>query len=162
MSQDDSDCFDPLKAFNEMFSAGYHSKKLDAYLSMRQLIARRCGDDQAPIYDIHQIREGIHLWFRREVLRAYRHNDKLCELASLYYGMPVDADTPLEELAKLVDTFPGNDWGIRDVDKLADLFASVIGRSCRVIGQILVYDCFEYGKEIGDVAEMVRARGGSV
>lgn len=157
-----NECFDPLKMFDEIINGGYHSKKLDAYLDLRRLVVGKLGDN-APIFDCIQIKEGMMTWIKKEIARNYKHDAKLREFASVFYGVEIKMDTPLSEVTALAEKSLGRDFGIMDLDQLGELFCSVTGKQIEVISGLLVYGNGKFGYfDKGHVAEMVRACGGNV
>ena len=137
-----NECFDPLVLIDEICSGGFKSAKLKAYMSMRDMVVRQIGEAAAPIMNEMILRNGLLRWFQQEIAKGYRVNRihlSLQSLACLLYARQITSDTSATELARLVHEHPGTDWGITDLDALAELFSLAAGKRIAVIGNLLSF-----------------------
>lgn len=154
----------PLDLLDQITSGGYTSRKLDAYMQMRERVARQIGEQSAPIMTAPQLREQLLLALKKELARSYRgasSTGKLTPMVALFYGRSVHDMLSMtsSEMAELVNSHPGTDFGIKDLDNLGVLFASVMRKNVAVIGNLLMYEA----KTIpGPLVEFIREMGGTV
>lgn len=156
-----------LDIINEICSGGYTSARLDAYMGMRKLAMRQLGEQSVPIVTTFELKEKMFRWFKQEVAKTYKGGaDAPRFLASLFYGQPITRDFPLGEMTRLVQEHPGTDFGITNLDDLADLFCHATGKRFAVVGNMLQFGevglVFPDTLDIQDMVRAIQSRGGSV
>jgi hypothetical protein len=156
-----------LDIINEICSGGYTSARLDAYMGMRKLVMKQLGEQSVPIVTTFELKERMFRWFKQEVAKTYKSESSSARLlASLFFGQPITRDFPLGEMTRLVQEHPGTDFGIHDLDKLADLFCMAVGKRFSVVGNMLQFGevgiAFYDSSNVQDMVRAIQCRGGSV
>ena len=150
---------DALSIMDLVTSGGYHSNKLDGYMKMREHIAKHIGEANAPILQVAQLRELLLLAMKREIARQYKSNAVMAAVTALMYGMPVGTvfTTGAAEMAAKVNTHPGNDFGIKDLDALGTLFATFSQKNLNIIGNMFVYEAASFPNGTDGVVSLLRS-----
>lgn len=152
----------PLDMIESILGGGLRSKRLDAYLAMRKLVAQKLGDNAAPIFTLQQVRESILLQMKREITAQYKHNEVLRKVASMFYRSEITESTPMTDLAKMVTSHVGGDFGLTDLDVLAELVVAVTGRDIVFNGNMLRYSTERKFDSFDEVKAFITKHGGRV
>lgn len=152
----------PLEAIQRILSGGLSSKRLDAYLEYRKLIVSKLGDDAAPIFTVQHVRDGLLKHMKKEIARQYKSNPVVCQFACAFYASEITMSTPMTDLAKLVSSHPGRDFGMTNLDALAAVIVGITGEDVVFNGNVLRYSHALRFQSFEDVREFINTNGGRI
>lgn len=152
----------PWDLICDLLDGGMKSARLDAYLAMRGLVVQKLGDRAAPILNIQQVKEKMLEQFKRELATHYRHSELHQKIASAFYHVDVSADTGLTELARLGQADIGNDFGLKDLDVLADVITGITGKHLVINGNLLMWECKHIFRDYESVVSFITQHGGRI
>ena len=152
----------PWDLICELLDGGMKSARLEAYLAMRGLVVQKLGDKAAPILNVQQVKEKMFEQFKRELASNYRHSLLHQRIASAFYHIDVNTDTGLTELARLGQADIGNDFGLKDLDILADVITGVTKKDLVINGNLVTWPVRHAFHDFESVVSFITQHGGRI